>query len=949
MNRLCSVSQQLVRFTWLTVLAVLVASGPVAAQPAAGIIGQVTDESGLVLPGVTVTVTSPALQVREIVGVTNEQGEYRITPLPIGTYQVDYSLPGFQGVRREGLRLGVGFTASVDVTMKVGGVEETVTVSGAAPVVDVTSAASSTRLTRETLENIPTSRNSIISILAQAPGARPNLDVGGSAANATPSFHAFGQDYEAWQLLDGVVTVSPKSSSQGGVFWDYNAFEEAQIHTIASGAEVPTRGIYLATVVKSGGNDFHGNAWWTQQSPRFQSNNVDQELAAIGVTSGAGLQTRWDVSGDIGGRIIRDKLWFYGALRQREELVNVVNLFKPDGSPAGNHQMGRFFTEKLSFQMSPSNRLTGFHQFARRIYDTGLSQFADWDSRAEIQSGNHTSKVEWQRVKNNLMTTLQFGYWGLFATRVLPSDASPNPATTDQVTRRITGRATSWFDDVREWRRQYQGNVQWLATTRHDLGAGVFYSQARSDRPRPYSRGAAGNYQLVFSNGAPLQLVTYNYPVIPLTRVDYLALHIKDTWAVGPRLTLNLGLRYANDRGYIPEQCREAADFAAAECWPRVEFNTWNPIVPRLHAVYDLTGNGRTVIKGGWSRFGHMRQTDEINSANNNVASNTTYRWSDPNRNRQYDPGEVNLDRNGPDFLSTANQGGILSNGIPNPDEKEPMSDELSVSLERQLIEDVAVRVSGIYSRNFNQYRLANNLRPYEVYNIPVTTRDPGPNGVVGDSDDPGTFVTYYDYPAAYAGVRFQQPMLINDPKADSTFKSVEVAGSKRFDNKWQFQASYAATKKHIPFAGNTTVSILEYTPNDEIFTNDDTWEWLGRMSAAYVFPADVLVSMNLEHRSGEPAPRTVLVRGGRQILTRLVQVEPLGAYRLPNINLFDLRVQKRLRLSQRHEVAVRLNLYNVLNANPVLAMVTQSGATFLRPTSIMQPRIAELSASYKF
>ena len=478
-------------------------------------------------------------------------------------------------------------------------------------------------------------------------------------------------------------------------------------------------------------------------------------------------------------------------------------------------------------------------------------------------------------------------------------------------------------------------------------------SEARSDRPRPYSRGAVGNYRLIFTNGAPFQLETYNYPVIPFTRVDYLGVHLKDTWAVGSRLTLNLGVRYAHDRGYLPEQCRVAADFAEAGCFPKVSFKTWNPVVPRVHGVYTLTADGKTVLKGGWGRFAHMRQADELNSANRNLSTSTTYRWSDRNGNRVYDPGEVNLSLTGPDFIAVTNQGGILANGVPNSDEKEPMSDEFSLSFERELIPDLAMRVTGIYARNFNQYRMQNNLRPYEVYSIPIRNADPGPDGRLGSADDPGTVLTYYEYPAAYASVRFQQPMLINDPNANSAFRSIEVAASKRFDQRWQLNASYAATKKNIPFVDNigsgTTLSTSTFDPNAEIFASDNTWEWLGRVSAAYNLPKDVLVSINFEHRSGDPTARTVLFRGGQQILSLLLRVEPIGSSRLDNVNLADMRLQKKFRFSQGHHADVRVTVYNILNANPVLGRQMQSGASFRRPTSVVQPRILELSASYGF
>jgi hypothetical protein len=175
----------------------------------ASIIGQVTDESGALLPGVTVTATSPSLQVPQISVVTNERGEYRLTPLPIGTYSVEYALQGFQSVRREGLRLTAGFAAKVDEILKIGAVAETITVSGAAPVVDVTSTASRTQLTREALEAIPVGRSGYQALLAQAPGVRTNLDVGGNTTATNPSFRVFGQNGDSWSTLEGVLTTSP--------------------------------------------------------------------------------------------------------------------------------------------------------------------------------------------------------------------------------------------------------------------------------------------------------------------------------------------------------------------------------------------------------------------------------------------------------------------------------------------------------------------------------------------------------------------------------------------------------------------------------------------------------------------------------------------------------------------------------------------------------------------
>jgi hypothetical protein len=933
-----------------------------AGQQDASVLGQVTDQSGGLLPGVTVTATSPSLQVHEIAAVTDEHGEYRLTPLPIGTYDVVYSLQGFQTVKRQGLRLTTGFSAKVDVVLKIGGLEESITVSGATPVVDVKSTATATQLTRETLELTPTSRNGLIALMAQAPGVRPNLDVGGSSINSVPSFHAFGQDGESWQTLEGIVTLSPKQGTQSGNYWDYSSLEETRVQTVGSDADVPNRGIYLDLRVKSGGNDFHGDGYWAQTNRHFQSNNIDSALAAQGIKSGNPVEDRSDFSGDLGGRIIRDKLWFYYDARRRDETDDIVNAFKPDGSAAQQDFMQVFSTAKISWQPNKANRVVGFNEYSRKDLLTGATQFVSWDSRVSDSLNLFASKVEWQSTPTDaLVTDVQFGRWNWTDHYVGFVSA---PATTDQLNQIVTGDTVRDGESPIEYRYQTKGSLSWykpnLLHGNHQFKAGFEYDAARADRPYQ-ARGAAGDYQMIFRNNAPFQIAVYNDPTTPFDLVHYTSLYAQDAWTPTPKLTLNLGLRYARDNGFIPNQCREAAPgpaaaFAPAACFNQIQFNVWNPITPRLHAAYDISGDGKTVVKGGWGRFAHMRTTDELQLSNPNGATQTTFVWHDTNQDRLYEPGEVNLNLNGADFVSTnVRGGGAPANGIVNPNETEPYSDEYYASLERELVTNLAVRGTLIYSRALNQYRLENVLRPYGVYSLPITNKDPGPDGKAGTADDPGTSITYYDYPAAYAGSAFQQSMLVNDPSANSSYTSYEMAVTRRYAKGWQFQGSFSGTKKNIPLTPNSvgangaTISINTLDPNAEINAVDRTWEWMGRLSGAYRAKWDLLFSANYELRSGTATARTVSVTGGKQIPSITLNAEPIGSIRLPNINLLDMRAEKSFRIVGNQKIAVRLNVYNVLNISTVTSETVLSSANFGRPTAIASPRILEFSASYSF
>jgi len=949
-------------------LGVLLPATPAIARQGqdASIIGQVTDESGAVLPGVTVTATSPALQVSQVTDVTNERGEYRLTPLPIGTYAVQYELAGFGTLRRQDIRLTAGFTARVDVDLKLGALQETVTVSGAAPVVDVASTSGRTQLTRETLDLIPSGRTGLQSALVQAPGVRTNLDFGQVSYN--PFFRAFGQNGDSWQQLDGVVTTSPKSGNQSGNWFDFSAIEETTVTTVGNTAEAPTRGIQMNVIIKSGGNDFHGSGVWLQSGQRFQGDNIDDTLRSQGITSGNPVAARWDLGGELGGRIVRDKVWFFASGRVRRNDDVVLEAFKPDGSPYASLDLQRFATAKVSYQVGQSSKLVTFYQHLDRNADIGATRLVAYEARETRFVPVHTGKGEWQTARNNMFVSAQYGFWNWYQLR---SGNTTNVATSDQLTGIVTGMAAIGATKQHEGRKGVKTTVGWYKPGarwgNHDVKVGLDYTwNAHADRSAD-DRGAAGNYILIFRNGVPFQFDAKSNPTDPHSPINYLGTYVQDSWTLARRLTLSLGLRYAHDNGFLPEQCREASPppldvVFPAQCYPRIQFNVWNPITPRIHAAYDVTGDGRTVLKGGWGLYGHLRGIDELQMANELADSIATYTWHDTNGNKLFDRGEVNFDRNGPDFVSRRVEvGQALSGAVPNPNEKEPMSHEVSLSVERQLFSNLAVRVTGIYSRTTDTYRVQNNKRPYDSYTIPVTNRDPGPDGRLGTADDPGTSLTYWEYPTALRGTAFQEPMLINDRKSDSDYRSFEVAVSRRLVNRWMFMGSYSATKLNIPYVANTagvtdftgggglTVILATYDPNAEIFAANKTWEWLARASGAYIFPAQVQVSANFEHRSGDPWARQVSFTGGATIPQIRLRVEEIGARRLPNLNILHMRIEKSFQLIEGQRLALQANVYNVLNINKALGVTPLSGPNFLIPTSITPPRIAELGITYSF
>ncbi len=960
----------------VAVLGVLTVAGRASAgqEGDASIVGTVTDESKAVLPGVTVTAMSPALQGSRDT-VTDEQGQYRLSPLPIGTYVLVFELAGFRTLRREEVRLTAGLTARIDISMSVGGLEETVTVSGASPVVDVASTAATTVLTRETLDLIPTARTGYNAIMAQAPGVRESLQAFGPTAG--PGFRAFGQSNQGYQTFDGVQTTSPLLS-QTGQYIDFSAFEEAVVATLGHDASIPTRGIYMNTVVKTGSNDLHGRGFfgWTNQT--FQSNNLTPALEARGVGTPDELELKDDMSAEVGGKIIRDKLWFFGMGRLQREKTLVQDCYQREapftgpalqtsGEQCFNWERAGYITTKETIKINGSNTVNGTLMNIFRRDNEGASQFVAWERRRKQWNAfpSPTVKGEWQNIQGNARTmSVMYGLWVNRSGGWGEEFADGATPARD----RITGYQWGTQPTIGERQHVFRENVRWgldwykpdWLAGNHTFKMGADYYRSEGNRARENRK--APTYELVFASGRADFIEMQNTPVSPTGRLIYIAPYIHDTWNVSKNLTLNVGVRYAYDNGKVPAVCREAAnppgDVAnPAQCFPDIRFPVYHSLAPRLRFAYDFTGDGRTLLKAGWGRYQKGRWFEEINTANRNVINTTVYTWRDLNGNRAYDPGEVNLAVNGPDFQSQTftGQGAALANGIVNPDEKQAYTDEYMLQFERELMPGWGVRLTGIHSRVLNWYRYENTLRPYESYTIPITNTDPGPDNIRGNADDPGTVITYYEYPVALRGNAFQAPWIVNDPAANKKYTSFEIAASKRLADRWSMQASFSFTQIDDPLPANTSGGTGAFEantrdPNAEIFAADNTTEWQGRFSGSYLLPwADIQLAANYQARSGAYWARTAVFRGGVTIPSITLRVEPRDAHQRPTIHLTDFRVEKRLRLGGAKRLALRLNVFNLFNASTITATTVASGPNFGRVSGILRARLAEFNLAYDF
>src|SRR5437773_4945764 len=305
--------------TALILAALIFLGGPATAQniSSVSIDGVVTDATGGALPGVVVTITSPALQVPQLVQTTDSQGHYRFIDLPRGTYQLRFEIQGFDPLIRQGLEVNAGFAARINVSMRIGSVQETVTVSGASPVVDLTTTRGGQNVPTDLISIALPGLKQMADVIAMTPGlhSTDGYKPGAIGLNGRSRFNTYGIDSgntNVTVMVDGFKIIA---NSQP----DFANTVETDVKTYGNSAEVKEAGALINMVTKSGGNDFHGRL--SEGYMRQPSGNLTPELTARGLSVGTSLQYHNDASADLGGRIVRDKLCSFGPFRDRRSQV----------------------------------------------------------------------------------------------------------------------------------------------------------------------------------------------------------------------------------------------------------------------------------------------------------------------------------------------------------------------------------------------------------------------------------------------------------------------------------------------------------------------------------------------------------------------------------------------------------------------------------------------------
>jgi hypothetical protein len=534
---------------------VFLASVPAGAQEFRGRInGVVTDNTGAVLPGVTVTATSPAM-IQPQVQVTGEDGVYRFIALNPGVYELTYELPGFSTVKREGIRVVINQTPSVDQQLQVATLQETVTVTGESPVVDTSTTTVGTNFTKELLTEIPNARD-IWAAMAQAPGLQMTaFDVGGSRTGTQTGFLTYGINQQNQTKIEGVDQTEGADANAG--YFDFGSFEEFQIGGAGNDASSYGSGATMNITVKSGGDrvtgqwysDWQGDSTISDNVPdAFRTaNNRDEDgfYSRRALERGNPIDRQYDINANIGGPLWKGKAWGFYSYRLNDQYKYILGSDELARSKLSNQ-----YTFKATLQLPRNNQLIGFlnkREKLQALRDFGPSTPI---SAARFQSSrNYPMKIEWTSVLNNsafldIIVANWENYFPLFPQDQVGTLTNIEPGRIDATTQQRTGYHDT-YQDRKRFKPQFYASMSyfkdgWMGS--HDFKFGYDY---KNDR-RKEGRFQPGNifYRDTFSAALGRTVVNdvdlYNGPNEGITDVEYHAGYINDTWKLNNRRRLRV-------------------------------------------------------------------------------------------------------------------------------------------------------------------------------------------------------------------------------------------------------------------------------------------------------------------------------------------------------------------------------------------------------------------------
>jgi hypothetical protein len=661
----------------LTLLVLL----PAAAFAQASITGVVRDTSGAVLPGVTVEAASPAIIEKVRIATTDGSGTYRITELRPGAYTVTFKLPGFNTVLRDGINLTGAFTASVDAEMRVGALEETVTVTGETPIVDVQSATTQRVMDTDAITRLPTGRNMFelgvllpgVSMVSQG-GTLANHNVGGALGPETRALGAHGGRTEDQRFMMNGVSLSSMIGGGwgGGAIPNATGVQEMVFDTAAVSAELATGGVRINFIAREGSNQFHGSIFGSFANSSMQTTNIGPDLLALNpaLVNAGGIDKNWDFNPGFGGPIKQDRLWFFASGRYQG-----ANLFAPGmfynqnannparwdyladtSRPAKIEKVWRDAQLRLSWQAAQKHKIgvTYTQQDFCACHDAVSATVAPESANDRRFPTQRVVLLDWTSPVTNKILIEASGIhrverWGNM--HLQTKGLTLDPAMIGVLEQggtipglRYRGAVETPARTGGTYNNSWNNNFHWRFHASYITGAHAFkvgvndaygYHENQSYVPNPVS------YR--FNNGVPNEIVLRALPHTVINHVDNdFGLFAQDKWTID-RLTVSGGIRYDHHATTFPEQ-RLGPTFATPNrniTFPEQKNLSYHDITPKSQMVYDLFGNGKTALKVSLNKYlaglGTTNGATTVTLGPNPInVLNTVVRrnWTDANNNK---------------------------------------------------------------------------------------------------------------------------------------------------------------------------------------------------------------------------------------------------------------------------------------------------------------------------
>jgi Carboxypeptidase regulatory-like domain len=953
--------------------------------------GVVRDTSGAILPGVIVEASSPALIERTRSVTTDENGVYRIVGLVPGVYTVTFSLAGFSTVKRDGVELTTGFTAQVNADLNVGAVEETLTVSGAAPLVDTQNVMSRNVFSDKVLDQLPVTKTirSYAPLIVGATMAATSQDVGGNRGEANTSIGIHGgKGTDMLYTVNGLRPASMMNQGGGSRTYSINAAtaQEITFQTGGLSAESETGGIVMNVVPKEGGNTFTGYFNVAFANGAFQGTNTTPQLLSRGLIAPLKIRKIYDVNPAFGGRLVRDRLWFYASQRswdsQSPSPTPGDYYNKTQGTPVYTPDFDRPFYRRnprhsnslrLTLQATAKQKVTvaddlqrncncpqiqanaapeslGYHVYHENFADGAWTYTATSRLLFEAAVANYSARYNYDPVEGVTFSPNQIGVTELSTGYRFNSRATAT--NTDGGYGIITHNQTNG-----RFAASY-------VTGSHAFKTGAFTQIGK----RVHNSFMIGDRNYTVRNGAPTQVTIFASPAVNNNRLVNLGLYSQDQWTI-KKTTLNLGVRFDYLNAWDPAQSASAGVFVPARNYPEARnLPNFKDLSPRLGVAYDLFGNGKTAVKATLGRYvtligANLAQiwhpaNQQVNSANRT--------WADANGNFVPDCELVLQAANGEcGPLSTAKF------GLPT-NETRLGSDAFtgfgnrgynwqgSVSLLHEL--RAGLSVSAAYYRTwYGNFTVTDNLAigPSDFSSYCFTAPSNGvlPGG--GGSQICGL----YDINPAKFGINDNLVTLAtNYGKQSEVYSGMDVTANFRF-GRGGLLAGGVGTGRTV----TDNCAVLMDSPQKRFcrvklpFVGQTQL----KVSAAYPIKWDIQGSATYQDLPGIPITASYVVSNaearptlGRNFgacgtaatctaTTTVELIEPNTMFE-GRIRQLDLRLSKRVRIG-RYRVQGNFDAYNALNRSPILSINTRYGTSWRQPTEILAARTIKLGGMFSF